>query len=231
MLFLLSEAHAVTSLEQIDRLGEVYGALLDYRPVAIPGPRNAGLIEVAAELDPLPSINNQIGAKAEPVRTPPVIGRVRADWSPLNGVRLGGYLIPPLTVSGSTARVLGMQAEYGWGHEVIRSSMRIFIAQGTVDGIFTDTGAADRFTLSSAGMDLRSGWFAGNWAIYGGLGKGSNRTQFSLGADGAVIDGQHDYIYALAGVGWTQGPWVFVAEQESTFSYLSNLMFTVTYGF
>ena len=231
LLFAAGEVHAVTSLEQIDRLGEVYSAQLDYRPVAIPGPRSVGLVEMAAELDLIPPINNQVGAKSEPVQTSPVIGRLRVDWSPVSGVRLGGYLIPPITILGSTARLLGAQAEYGWGSDNIRSSLRFFITQGTVEGPFTDPGASDQFQLNASGVDLRSGWFSGNWVWYAGLGKGSNRTQFRLSTDGAVIDGQHVYSYALAGIGWTHGPWVLVAEQERTFSYLSNIMFTVSYGF
>ena len=224
-------AHAVTSLEQIDRLGEVYGALLDYRPAAIPGPRSKGLIEVAVELDLVPNIDNRIGAKNEPVQTSQLIGRVRLDWSPVSGLRLGGYLIPPITVLGTTARLFGAQAEYGWGQRSVRSSLRIFHTRGSVDGAFSAPNASDQFTLNSSGVDLRSGWFVNNWAMYGGVGRGKNQTQFNMGADGAVIEGRREYTYALAGIGWTRGSWTLVAEQQRTFSYLSNVIFTVTYGF
>lgn len=231
MLFGVNAAHGVTSLEQINRLGEVYGALLDYRPASIPGPRSQGLVEVAAELIPVPAIDNQIGAKIQPVKASPVIGRMRVDWSPVSGLRLGGYLIPPITVLGSKALMLGAQAEYGWGKDNIRSSLRVFTTQGSVSGPFSAPDTTDKFTLSSSGIDLRSGWFTANWALYAGLGKGRNKTQFSLGADGAVIDGSRAYTYAMAGVGWQNGPLLWVVEQQRTFSYLSNIILTVSYGF
>lgn len=224
-------AHAVTSLEQIDRLGEVYGALLDYRPAAIPGPRQQGQIEVSAELDLVPSINNQIGAKYEPVHTSPVIGRARLDWSPIRGIRLGGYLIPPITILDTTARLFGIHAEYGWGENKIRSSVRAYMTRGSVEGPFSATDSYDQFFLNASGIDLRSGWFVENWVIYAGLGRGNNQTQFRIGADGAVIDGSHTYTYAIAGLGWKNGPWTMVAEQQHTINYLSNVIFTVTYGF
>lgn len=227
----LNPAHAVTSLEQIDRLAEVYGALLDYRPAAIPGPRQKGQIEVAAELDLVPSINNQIGAKTEQVQTSPVIGRVRMDWSPISGIKLGAYLIPPVTVRGTKALLYGLQAEYGWGQSKVRSSVRIHMTQGNVKGPFSAADTSDQFFLDASGIDLRSGWFVKKWVMYAGVGLGNNKTQFRIGADGAVIDGSHAYSYAMAGVGWKTGPWTLVAEQQHTFNYLSNVIFTVTYGF
>lgn len=228
---LMPAAHAVTSLEQIDRLGEVYGVLLDYRPAAIPGPRPQNQIEVSAELDLVPAINKQIGAKYEPVQTSPVVGRVRLDWSPLSGIRLGAYLIPPVTILNTTARLYGLHAEYGWGENIIRSSARVYMTRGSVEGPFSAADSADQFILNAAGMDLRSGWFVENWVVYAGLGQGGNQTQFRIGADGAVIDGSHVYNYALAGFGWKSGQWTLVAEQQTTFNYLSNVIFTVTYGF
>lgn len=224
-------AQAVTSQEQIDRLSEVYGALLDYRPAAIPGPRPKGQIEVSAEVDLVPSINNRIGAKTEQAQISPVIGRARLDWSPLSGLRLGGFLIPPVTVLGSTARLFGLHGEYGWGAENIRSSARIYMTRGSIEGPFSAPDSADQFILNASGMDLRSGWFVENWVIYAGLGQGSNQTQFHIGADSAVIYGSRQYSYALAGIGWVHGPWTLVAEQQHTFNYLSNVIFTVTYGF
>ena len=227
----INAAHAVTSLEQIDRLGEVYGAVLDYRPASIPGPRPQGQVEVAAEADLVPSINNRIGAKIEPVQTSPVIGRVRMDWSPISGVRLGGYLIPPVTVMNTKALLHGLQAEYGWGENKIRSSARIHMTHGNIEGPFSAADTSDQFFLDASGIDLRSGWFVEKWVMYAGIGLGNNRTQFRMGADGAVIDGSHVYRYAMAGVGWKNGPWTLVAEQQHTLNYLSNVIFTVTYGF
>lgn len=231
VLLTVNTANAVTSLEQIDRLGEVYGALLDYRPASIPGPRQGGLIELAAEVDVIPPINNQIGAKVEPVRTFPVIGRARLDWSPIKGIRLGAYIIPPITVLGSTARLFGLHAEYGWGEGRIRNSARVYTTRGNVEGAFSSTSASDQFVLKASGIDIRSGWFVENWVLYVGGGQGHNQTQFRTGADGSVIDGSHNYRYGLAGLGWKNGPWTLVAEQQHTFNYLSNVIFTVTYGY
>jgi len=227
----INPAQAVTSLEQIDRLGEVYGALLDYRPAAIPGPRPQGQLEAGAELDLVPAINNHIGSKIEPVQTSPVIGRVRLDYTPVRGIKLGGYLVPPVTVMGSKALLFGLQAEYGWGENNILSSVRIHLTHGNVEGMFSAPDITDQFFLDAAGIDLRSGWLVDNWVMYAGVGQGSNKTQFRMGADGAVIDGSHAYTYAMAGVGWKNGPWTLLAEQQHTFNYLSNVLFTVTYGF
>jgi hypothetical protein len=153
------------------------------------------------------------------------------DWSPVRGVKLGGYVIPPVTVFGSTARLYGLQAEYGWGDAHIRSSLRAYTTRGNVEGAFSSTNASDQFVLNAAGLDFRSGWFVENWVMYIGVGQGHNQTQFRMGADGAVIDGSHAYRYALAGLGWKNGPWTLVVEQQHTFNYLSNVIFTVTYGF
>jgi len=231
VLSVINTAQAVTSLEQIDRLSEVYGALLDYRPAAVPGPRQQGQVEVAAELDLVPPIDNQVGAKLEPVQTSPFIGRVRLDWSPISGIRLGGYLIPPIAVRGTRANLYGLQAEYGWGVANIRSSARIYMTQGNVVGSFSSPDTTDEFVLKTSGMDFRSGWFFEKWVMYAGVGQGNNQTQFKIGADGAVIDASHIYRYAIAGLGWKNGPWTLVAEQQHTFNYLSNVIFTVTYGF
>lgn len=223
--------YAVTSLEQIDRLAEVYGALLDYRPAAIPGPRQQGQVEISAELDLVPAINNQIGDKLEPVQTSPVIGRVRLDWNPISSIKLGAYLIPPVTLYGTTARLYGLQAEYGWGRAQIRSSVRMYMTRGIVEGPFSAADTSDQFMLNASGFDLRSGWFVQSWVLYAGMGQGNNQTQFRMGVDGAIIDGSHSYSYALAGLGWKNGPWTLVAEQQHTFNYLSNVIISVTYGY
>ena len=233
----MKAAHSVTYLEQIDRLGAINAALLDFHPAALPGPRRKGLVEVAVELEPVPKIDNRIGAKTEPVHTFPIIGRARMNWSPISGVRLGGFLIPPLKVQGTTAHLMGLEAEYGWVQGKYRSSVRLFTTQGNVTGAFSEPNVTDKFNLNSTGMDIRTGWFPGDihlyggeLAVYGGLGAGHNKTGFVMGADGAVIDGQRGFKYILAGMGWISGHWTLVAEQQRTFSYYNNITLTAIYG-
>lgn len=224
-------ASAVTYLEQIDRLEAVYAALLDYRPGAVPGPRPAGRIEVGAELDPIPHIDNKVGAKSEPVSSPPAVARARADWSPIRGVRLGGFAIPPVTVQGTTANLYGVEAEVGWAFGSFPGSLRVFALQGTVTGPITEPAASDTFALDGTGADVRLGWTLDAWTLYGGLGHGNNHTRLRVDSDGAVIDRRRAYGYGFLGAGWTQGPWTFVAEQHQTESYLDHIVLTVTYGF
>jgi len=235
-------AHAVIYLDQIDRLAAINAALLDYRPVAVPGPRPKGTIELGGELNPVPRVDNTIGANHEPVKAPPVGGQLRADWSPVSGIRLGMYLVPPVTVMHITAHLAGVEAEYGWKRDALVGSFRVFGSQGSVTGPFTSAGVEDRFKVRSAGTDLRLGWVTGApvadwnwmtgvWTWYGGLGGGRNHTQFNIALDGAVIDGQRNYGYLFAGVGWTRGRWSLVAEQHRTMSYLNHIMFGVNYAY
>jgi len=142
LLFGAQTAHAVIYLDQIDRLAAINAALLDYRPVAVPGPRPQGTIELGVEVNPVPHIDNTIGAKHEPVKAPPLGAKLRADWSPkwnkVNGLRLGMYWIPPVTVMNITAHLAGVEAEYGWKwrgwNRDFVGSFRLFDTQGTVTG-------------------------------------------------------------------------------------------------
>jgi hypothetical protein len=223
--------YAVTYLEQIDRLAEINAALLDYRPLAVPGPRPKDMLELGVEIDPVPRVDNTIGARSEPVNPPAAGARLRVNWSPISGLRLGAYLIPPITVQQITARMAGVEAEYGWQLNEFVGSFRLFGTKGSVSGPFTAPDVADQFLVSGTGADLRLGWIKGAWTWYGGLGEGINRTQFKLALDGAVIDGEHIYRYGFAGVGWNRGAWRLVAEQHRTESYLNHILFGVSYGF
>jgi hypothetical protein len=224
-------ALAVTALEQIDRLAAINAALLDFRPTAVPGPRPVGRIELGAELYPIPRIDYTIGAKIEPVNLPPAGARLRADWSPIRGLRLGAYLTPPLTARHITANLAGAEAEYGWRNNSFVGSVRLFGTQGRVTGPFTAPAVEDRFRVKGAGADLRLGRVNGSWTWYGGVGEGRNHTQFTLALDGAVIDGQRTYRYAFAGIGRAYGAWSFVAEQHRTESYLNHVLLRVNYEF
>lgn len=224
-------AHAVTYLDQIDRLEAINAAILDYRSVAIPGPRPKGTIELGVEIDPVPHIDNTIGAKYEPVNPPPAGGKLRADWSPISGVRLGAYWIPPVTFQGIMAQMLGVESEYGWKRNAYVGSLRLFGTQGTVTGPFSAPGVQDQFSVKGAGADLRLGWVNGTWTWYGGLGDGWNSTQFKMAQDGAIINGERTYRYGFVGVGWSKGAWSMVAEQHRTEDYLNHILFGVSYGF
>ena len=232
LLFLGSHAaSAVTYLEQIDRLSEINAALLDYRPLAVPGPRAKGLIELGVEIDPIPRVDNTIGTKSEPVNPPVAAARMRVNWSPVGGLRLGAYLIPPIKVQQITARMAGVEAEYGWKHNAFVGSLRWFGTQGTLNGPFTAPDVEDQFMVNGTGADLRIGWEQGNWTWYGGLGEGINRTQFKLALDGAMIDAEHIYRYGFLGAGWSLNAWRLVVEQHRTESYLNHLLLGVSYGF
>lgn len=234
-LFLLvltaGSAGAVTHLEQVERLGAVYGALLDFRSLAVPGPRAPGLMELALELEPVPEIDNRIGAKREPVDAFPLVGRGRLHWSPFAALRLGGYAIPPVEVRGSTARLWGIDAAYGWAVRDRVFSARLYHTQGTVSGAFSAPDVADEFRLQASGGDLRAGRVFGSWTLYGGVGGGRNRTRFTMDADDAMIAHRRRYLFGFAGAGWTQGPWTAVAELHRTPSYLTNTMMSLSYGF
>lgn len=231
-LFLSSTAtFAVTYLEQIDRLASINAALLDYRPVALPGPRPEGMIELSLEVDPIPRVDNTIGTESKSVTTPPVAAKLRANWSPISGLRLGVYLIPPITVFGIKANMSGVEVDYGWRQKDFVGSFRMFYTQGWVTGPFTDPDVVDRFKVSGAGADLRLGWVDKAWTWFGGIGVGGKQTQFQLAQDGAVIDGQHTYRYGFVGVGWTHENWTLLAEQHRTESYLNHVLFGVSYGF
>ena len=223
--------HAVTYLEQIDRLAAINAALLDFRAVAVPGPRPKDMIELGLEVDPVPRVDNTIGAKSEPVNVPPVAAKVRANWSPVSGFRLGVFFIPPVKVQGIKASMGGIETEYGFRRDDFVGSLRLFYRQGTVTGPFTAPGVEDKFQVQGGGADIRLGWERKKWTWYGGLGKGKNKTQFVLAQDGAVIAGERDYLYGFAGVGWNRGAWTLVAEQHRTAIYLNHVLLGVNYAF
>lgn len=231
LLLVARPVYAVTYLEQIDRLAAINAALLDYRSVAVPGPRPAGRIELGLELDPVPRIDNTVGAKSEPVNSPPLVAKLHAKWSPVSGLSLGIFLIPPVKVRGVKASMGGIETEYGWRRKDFVGSIRMFYRQGSVTGPFTAPDVEDKFHVSGAGADMRLGWVEGSWTWYGGLGKGMNKTQFILAQDGALIEGERTYRYGFAGAGWTRGAWTLVAEQNRTETYLNNVSLGVSYAF
>ena len=223
--------YAVTYLEQIDRLAAINAALLDYRSVAVPGPRPKGMVELGVELGPVPRIDNTIGAKSEPVNTPPAAAKLHVNWSPISGMRLGTFYIPPIMVQGIKANMTGVDIEYGWRRKDFVGSFRMFYRDGLVTGPFTAPEVEDRFKVSGAGADMRLGWVAGKWIWYGGLGNGMNKTQFKLALDGAEITGERNYRYGFVGFGLTHGALTLVAEQHRTESYLNNVLLGVSYAF
>jgi hypothetical protein len=231
VLLTAGTARAVTFTDQIERLEDVYAALLDYRPGAPPATHALGDIGVGAELLPVPPIDNRIGAKHEPVSPPAAIPRLRADVGIGAGLSVGAVYIPAVAVDGYTADIVGVSLDYGFARGPFRAAARAFELQGNVTGPITAPSSKDTYTVAEQGADLRAGWAFGPWVAYGGIGSGASRTRLDVASDGSSARFSRGYNYGFAGVSWDAGPWRLTAEQDQTEAYLSHLVLTVRYGF
>ncbi len=224
-------AYAVTFTEQIERLQLVYGALLDFRSGSPPKVYQPGEFALGLELVPVPTIDNRVGAKDEPVTPPPAYGRGRANVGLGAGFAIGAGYLPPIQLRGYRAELYGLEGEYStqWGAFV--AALRGFWMMGTVRGPITDPSVMDSFQVRNTGADARVGWKLGTWTLYGGLGKGQTQSKLSVESDGSESKVNAPYGYGFGGVAWGSGPWALAGEQHQTETYLRHLVFTVRYGF
>lgn len=231
LVALPGRAAAVTHLAQIERLGAIYGALLDHRPGDLPGPDIAGRRELVAQLAPVPDVDHRIGAKHEPVDVFPLLGRAGLYWSPDGVWRLGALAIPPVEARGAKAHLWGADLAWHGRWRTLPVAARLYHTRGKVRGAFSAPGASDEFTLEATGADLRAGHSAGPWTAYVGAGGGANRTRFALAADGANIADRRHFAFGLLGLGWRDGPWTVIGEQQRTGDYLNHFQLTVRHAF
>ncbi len=236
LLFWPSAARAVTSLEQIERLEAVYGALLDYRPGAPPGPQAPWQVALGAELVPIPAIDARVGAKNEPVSAPPASGRVRAGLGLPWGLSLGAAWLPQFRVLGYKVDSSGWQLDYGFALDNtalgnLRVGLRAFTLHARVQGPISDPNLSDTFSLASQGADARLGWAWEPWVFYGGGGSSASRTRLEIASDGSVLEFSRTASFMFAGISRALGPWRLTVEQQQTENYLRHLVLTGLYAF
>lgn len=224
-------AAAVTYLEQIERLGAIYGALLDHRPGSLPGPDGGARREMVAELAPVPDVDHRIGGKREPVDVFPLVGRAGLSWSPDGVWQLGAMAIPPIEVRDAKAHLWGADLLWRGRWFAVPVAARIYHTRGKVRGAFSAPEVSDEFALESTGGDLRAGHTLGAWTAYLGAGGGAHRTRFTMAEDGARINNRGDFAFGLIGVGWRDGPWTVIGEQQRTGHYLNHFQLTIRHAF
>jgi hypothetical protein len=233
---------AVTFIEQAQRLERINAALLDLRPGAPPyvPDSNDHPLELGLELIPMPAIDNQVGAKKEPIHAPPAIPRARlrfdhalGEVAGANGVSVmaGGTYGPPVPVMGYTSTWLGGEGALTVRVKAILLSLRGYALSGSVNGPITGTHSDDAFTFATSGADVRLGIALGDWRAYGGYGAGHLETLLTVGADGARIRDQGAYRYALAGAAYQWERWRFTFEQQSTEDYLRHVILGVSWRY
>jgi hypothetical protein len=224
-------AFAVTYLEQAERLQLINAFLLDYRPAAAPRLPEKSLIEIQAELVPLPAIDNRVGAKDEPDNSPPAIPRARVRYLASWGLMLGATAAPAMKVRGFSAPALGGEAGLRFALGVLHGEARAFTLHALVTGPITESGARDQFDVTNSGADLRFGWALGSIMPYAGAGKGHTASTLTVDSDGAQLDADADYQYVFGGLTWYWGPVAFTYEQHRTEDFLDHFILAVSARF
>lgn len=224
-------AAAVTFDQQAERLQLIYSYLLDYRPMQGPVLSRQGSFELALEFTPLPSIDNRVGAKDEPVNPPPVIPRPRARYHSASGLVLGVSYTPPLEVSGYEAEMAALEAGFRWPMGNWRAGLRGFALDGEVRGPITDPVSADRFQLTNIGVDALAGLQIGFWLPYGGVGRGTTSSTLTIRSDQVMLDADKSFTYLLAGLTADFDSLRFTFEQYRTDTVLDHYSISLSWVF
>ena len=231
LLWAPGNARAVTFSEQAERLQLIYAFLLDFRPGQAPltPPRNE--LEIGLDLTAVPSINNRIGAKTEPVEPPAVIPRPRLRYLSSGGLMAGATYVPGLEFS-------GYQADLAGGEVGFRSSLggtlwgvRAFALSGTIRGAITSPTVEDDFEVNLTGADLLLGWEFGAWLPYLGGGRGKAETTLFVISDGVVLKTAGDYSYLLAGVTLALDGFRITIEQSRSEDFLDHVTLGISVVF
>lgn len=230
LLALSSTAGAVTFIQQANRLQLIYAALLDFRPGQSPNPVERSAWSLAFELIPMPEVDTRIGAKDEPIDSPPFVPRLRLRWVARWGLLLGISLNPDLEVQNYsapwTAFELGLRGTVGG----LGVELRAHTIDGVVEGPITDSETKDRFEFENRGVDLRVGLPLGRWSVYGGGGKSGTVSALLVASDGARIALDDEFTYLLAGIEFRGEDWTFTLEQNRTGDYLYHVILSLSFG-
>lgn len=219
---------AVTSEEQADRLQQIYGFLLDYRSNAAPLPEDPGTFDVQVDLLLMPSIDNRIGSKNEPVDTLPVVPRLRGRLHLPYGLVVGLAGSPGIPTGSQTATFL--QGEVDWRHDAdhLLYGLRASSSSWKVVGKITTKTYDDTFRIQERNVDVRLGWKTGEWIPYAGLGLGQQSTYLLIGEDSVSLSLVNQaYDYRFAGVERRGDHWDFSLEQHQTEDFLQHIQFAV----
>lgn len=229
-----SAACAVTFIEQAQRLERIYAGLLDLRPGAAPS-AEAPPLELTLDVVPIPAIDHRVGAKAEPVRPPPLIPRprLRLHYNAADALVLmaGIAYEPPLTLGGYSAQWLGGETGLAVAARAITLAARVYALDALVTGPVTAPGARDEFSLATRGGDLRAGVALGRWRGYAGYGAGRLEARLTVGTDGARIREKGGYLYRFGGVAYHGPRWSCTLEQHVTEDYLRHVILGVAWRF
>ena len=224
-------AFAVTYLEQAERLQLINAFLLDYRPAAAPLLPKSSLIEIQADLIPMPAIDNRVGAKNEPDNAPPAVPRVRARYIASWGLMLGATAAPDIKVQGFSAPSLGGEAGLRFALGALHGEARAFMLSALVTGPITEPGESDEFDVTNSGADLRFGWALGSIMPYVGSGQGHTASTLKVVSDGSQLDAEADYRYVFGGLTWYSGPLAFTYEQHRTEDFLDHFILAASARF
>ncbi len=231
LFFFAPAVEAVTFVEQAERLALIYAFLLDYRPARPPAGAAAPTLELSVELIPVPSIDNRVGAKEEPIDSPPFIPRLRGRGFFDSGMMIGLTYNPPVEVEGYTATWFGVETGYRFALAPLLLELRGFFLSAEIEGPITEPDSSDLFEFSNMGADLRAGYPWGAFRFYGGVGRGRTSTRQTVVADGARIEAGGGYTYLLAGLGLEGDAFAFTLEQSRTENFLSHFVLAASYRF
>jgi hypothetical protein len=224
-------AKAVTFPEQAERLQLIYGFLLDFRPVQGPLIVERPELELEIDLTAVPSIDNRVGGKEEPVEPPALIPRPRLRYHSGGGWMVGASYTPSARVSGYQAALAAVEAQYRAAAGVLRFGLRVFATDGEVEGPVTDPAQDDLFELTNRGGDLLIGARLGAWLPYLGGGGGNSESMLTIRSDGVQLEVDTSYTYALAGITLDGGGFRITLEQYRTESYLDNFTLGLSLAF
>lgn len=190
------------------------------------------MLEIGADLQPMPTIDSRIGAKTEPIETLPVSGRLRFRFFLPGGGMLGISGFPGITIG--KQHVSAFQTEAGLRHSWGRllAGWRVSASSWNVLGPMTTTKYKDRFQTRQQNTDLSAGWDFDGWQPYAGFGFGFLNSDLWIEESQITLKIQNEpYAYQFLGFGMRLKNWGFHFEQHRTEEFLLHFQLSATLRF
>lgn len=231
LAWLAPRAEAATFVEQAERLELIYTFLLDFRPGRAPADPGEDAVELALEALPVPTIDNRVGAKDEPIDSPSVIPRFRVRRFYPSGFMVGVTYNPPVEVEGFEAEWKGVEIAYRFSLAALRAELRGYFMTAEIEGPITDPNSKDLFEFTTQGADLRFALPLAALKLYAGAGQGSAEATQTVVSDAARIDTSGGYSYLLGGVSLEGKAFTFTFEQSRSEDFLDHFILGISYRY
>lgn len=220
-----------TFQEQTERLMNINGLLLDFRPVSAPIRFDKSTLELSFDFNVQPSINTRVGNKDEPLDPPSVVPKLRARYVMRNGLTLGAAFAPGIEFQDYEAEYTSFELGYRGSFGQWVYGLRASYTDGDVVGPVTEQEAMDLFVFTNQGADLSLGRSFGSLHLYGFAGFVELDTELEIEEDGVHLTATESTGYGGLGLSWHWRKFGFNFEQNFSADYLSNIIFGLSYRF